>query len=245
MLQRQQIALLIPARNEAAALPHVLSAIPDSVDRLIVVDNGSSDATATVARQFGAEVVHERRPGYGRACLTGLARLNQAPPDIVAFADADGSDDLSRFDQFIAPLCAGCADFVLARRMPCVSRALSPQQRFGNWLATVLIRLIWGWRYRDMGPMRAMRWDLLVDLGMQDPDYGWTVEMQIRAVRRKWRITEVAMPYRPRVAGRSQVSGTFQGVLRAGIKILWVIFREAIDTCAARQLPNAKRLAGG
>ena len=245
MLQRQQIALLIPARNEAAALPHVLSTIPDSIDRLIVIDNGSSDTTARIARQLGAEVVHEPRPGYGRACLKGLARLSQTPPDIVAFADADGSDDLSDFDRFIAPLCAGRIDIALARRMPCTAKALSPQQRFGNWLATVLIRMVWGWRYRDLGPMRAIRWDALAGLQMQDPNYGWTVEMQIRAVRQRLRIMEVAMPYHPRAAGRSQVSGTLQGAVRAGAKILWVIFREAIDTLKSPHALARGRLSGG
>ena len=245
MLQRQQIALLIPARNEAAALPHVLAAIPGSIDRLIVIDNGSSDATAQIARHLGAEVVHEPRPGYGRACLKGLARLGQTPPDIVAFADADGSDDLSDFDRFIAPLCAGCTDMVLGRRMPCTADALSPQQRFGNWLATVLIRMVWGWRYRDLGPMRAIRWDALAGLQMQDPNYGWTVEMQIRALRRRLRIMEVAVPYHPRAAGRSQVSGTLQGAVRAGVKILWVIFREAVDTIANRDLLFRRRSSDG
>lgn len=230
MLQGQHIALLIPARNEAESLPHVLAARPDGIDRLIVIDNGSSDATAQIARRFGAEVVHEPRPGYGRACLGGLAHLKHHPPDIVAFADADGSDDLSRFDHFIEPLLTDQADFVCANRIPSEPNALSPQQCFGNWLATVMIRVVWGKAFHDLGPMRAIRWERLADLQMQDPDYGWTVEMQIRAIRHQCRIQEVAMPYHPRVAGRSKVSGTLKGVLGAGIKILWVIAREAVAT---------------
>lgn len=245
MPQRQHIALLIPARNEADALPHVLASRPASIDRLIVIDNGSRDATARIARRFGAEVVHEPRPGYGRACLSGLARLKEAPPDIVAFADADGSDDLSRFDRFIAPLLAGRTDFILARRIPRGPRALSLQQRFGNWLATGLIRLVWGVSYRDLGPMRAIRWETLTDLRMQDPDYGWTVEMQIRAVRRNCRILEVAMPYHPRIAGRSQVSGTLRGILGAGTKILWIIARETMDTLTRQRLALRIRRSSG
>jgi glycosyltransferase involved in cell wall biosynthesis len=230
MVTNQHIALLIPARNEADSLPHVLASRPGIVDRLIVIDNGSSDGTARVARQFGAEVVHEPHPGYGRACLAGMARLKRHPPDIVAFADADGSDDLSRFDQFIEPLLSDRVDFILASRIPTEPGALSPQQRFGNWLAARLIRIVWGRRYRDLGPMRAIRWKCLLELQMRDPDYGWTVEMQIRALRCNCRIQEVAMPYHLRVAGRSQISGTLKGVLCAGTKILWVIGREALAT---------------
>ena len=235
MRKRQQVALLIPARNEAEALPHVLASRPARVDRLIVIDNGSRDATARIARQFGAEVVHEPRPGYGRACLKGLAVLAKSPPDIVAFADADGSDDLSRFDQFIAPLLSGRTDFMLTRRIPAAPGALSPQQRFGSWLATGLIHKVWGTRYHDLGPMRAIRWESLAGLRMADPNYGWTVEMQIKAARQGCRILETAAPYYPRIAGHSQVSRTLTGILKAGTKILWVIAREAIDTVTSRR----------
>ncbi|BBO84994.1 glycosyl hydrolase [Desulfosarcina ovata subsp. sediminis] len=229
MINCQRIALLIPACNEAESLPKVLSAWPHSVDRLIVIDNGSTDGTARIARDFGAEVVHEPRHGYGSACLRGLARLALDPPDIVAFADADGSDDLACLEPIIDPIAENRADFVLSRRVPTTPRALTPQQRFGNWLATRLIRVIWDGPYRDLGPMRAVRWRHLVDFKMRDPDYGWTVEMQIRALHRKCRIQEVAVPYRPRVAGRSQVSGTLAGVFGAGVKILWIIGREALE----------------
>lgn len=242
MLQRQTIALLIPARNEAGAIAHVLAGTPAYVDRVIVIDNGSMDATARIARRLGAEVAYEPRPGYGRACLCGLARLKGSPPDIVAFADADGADDLSFVDQLLEPLLAGQADFVLTRRMPAAPGALSLQQRFGNRLATRLMRSVWGTRYQDLGPMRAIRWQTLAGLGMQDPNYGWTVEMQIRAVRCNCRMQEVPIPYRPRIAGRSQVSGTIQGILWAGTKILWVIFREAMDTfIRRRQRPPIRR----
>ncbi|PLX85915.1 MAG: glycosyltransferase family 2 protein [Desulfuromonas sp.] len=223
----KNIALLIPARNEALSLPAVLAAVPAWTDRVMVVDNGSDDGTAAVARRFGAEVVAEPVPGYGQACLAGLAALRENPPDILVFADADGSDDLATLEGLLRPLVSGRADFALANRVPTEIRALTPQQRFGNWLATRLIRLVWGYGYGDLGPMRAMNWADLERLHMRDRDFGWTVEMQIKAVQRRLRIRQIPSPYRPRVAGRSQISGTVRGVVSAGFKILWVIGREA------------------
>lgn len=221
------IALIIPARNEAESLPQVLRDIPALIDRVIVVDNGSSDGSGEVARSLGAEVIREERPGYGRACLAGLAHLQGNPPAFVAFADADGSDNHARLPDLLAPLLDGHCDFSLAHRQPTTPQALSPQQRFGNWLATRLICLLWSYNFRDLGPMRALRWESLTALDMEDEDFGWTVEMQIKALQHNLRICEIPIPYRPRMAGQSKISRTVMGVVRAGSKILWVVGREA------------------
>lgn len=222
------IALLLPARNEAAALPGVLKMVPQQVDRVLVLDNASTDSTAQVAKEHGAEVVIENKPGYGRACLRGLKFLETNPPDVVAFADADGSDDLSFLPEMLKPLVRGDSDLALACRIPDSHDAMSAQQRLGNWLATQLIRLFWRHVYNDLGPMRAIAWKALSDLHMKDPNYGWTVEMQIRALKKRLRVREYPVLYYKRAAGRSKVSGSLVGSLRAGIKILWIIGREAV-----------------
>jgi glycosyltransferase involved in cell wall biosynthesis len=218
----------MPARNEALPLPGVLQSAPHSIDRIIVADNGSTDDTAQLARAFGAQVVAEPRAGYGRACLAALAALESAPPDIVAFADADGSDDLSCLPELLDPLAEGVADFILARRVPLEANALQLQQRFGNLLSTRLIRLLWGHGYQDLGPMRAITYAALARLEMSDPDYGWTIEMQVRALQHGLRVIEIPVAYRCRQAGHSKVSGSLGGSLRAGVKILSVIGREAL-----------------
>lgn len=223
------VALIIPARNEELSLPHVLTKVPKEITRVIVVDNGSTDSTAEVAALHGAQVVVEPVAGYGRACLAGLAVLKNNPPDIVAFVDADGSDELSRLPDLIAPIAAGEKDCVLGRRMPVVSEALSFQQRFGHWLATGLIRLFWGHRYRDLGPMRVISWKALEQLAMADQAFGWTVEMQIRALKQGLRIAEIDVPYYPRTAGESKISRTISGTVKAGTTILWIITRELVN----------------
>ena len=223
MYRTKTVALIIPARNEGLALPGVLQTIPSAVDRILVVDNGSTDDTARVAREYGARVVSEPRRGYGSACLAGLAAQEADPPDIVAFADADGSDNLSRLFELLEPLVNEEAELVLAMRIPVEPEALSYPQRFGNWFATRLIRLFWGHDYRDLGPMRAITWNGLKQLGMRDANYGWTVEMQVKALQKGLRAKELPIPYVRRKAGQSKVSGTLVGSLRAGLKILWVI----------------------
>jgi len=222
----REVALIIPARNEELSLPTVLRRIPAVVSRVVVVDNGSTDTTAAVARANGAEVVHEPVPGYGSACLAGIAALADNPPAVVAFADADGSDGVENLTVLLEPILKGEADLALARRVTVASRAMSPQQRFGNWLATRLIRLIWGHDYQDLGPMRVITWPALLELHMGDRTFGWTVEMQIRAVKAGLRVVETPLPYHMRIAGESKISRTLSGVLRAGAKILWVISRE-------------------
>ncbi|HMK50659.1 MAG TPA: glycosyltransferase family 2 protein [Thermodesulfovibrionales bacterium] len=223
------IALLLPARNEELALPPVFKNIPPEIDYTLVVDNGSVDDTAAVARKHGAIVISEKKPGYGNACLAGIEAMTQMPPDIIAFADADGSDDVSRLGELLAPLVNKHADFVLEKRVPVNPDALSFQQRFGNRLATSLMRLFWGHTFTDLGPMRVMRWKTLKDLNMRDKDFGWTIEMQIKALQSGLSIREVPLPYRKRAAGRSKISRTLSGTLRAGTKIIWVILREALS----------------
>ena len=220
------IALIIPARNEELSLPGVLHNIPPGITRVIVVDNGSTDGTARVAAAYGALVVNEPIAGYGRACLAGLAALQDHPPDIVAFVDADGSDELACLPVLIAPITAGERDFVLGERIPVERKALSFQQRFGHLLATGLIRLIWKHCYHDLGPMRVIRWDALEQLGMTDQDFGWTVEMQVRALKHGLRIQEIRVPYHKRSAGKSKISRTISGTVKAGSTILWTIGRE-------------------
>ena len=228
MYRGNTVALILPAKNEALALPCVLKSVPPEIDRVLVVDNGSTDETSKTAADLGAQVIEEPRTGYGMACLAGMVSLDKNPPDIVAFADADGSDDLSRIIDLLKPLASGHADFVLERRMAEKPEDLSYQQRFGNWLSTCLVRLIWGYRYRDLGPMRAIKWRALQNLRMKDRNYGWTVEMQIRALKKGIRVMEIPVPYRGRIAGVSKVSRNLKGSVRAGIKILWVIGSEAL-----------------
>lgn len=233
------IALIIPARNEELSLPLVLAKVPKEITRILVVDNGSSDRTAAVAATFGARVIREPIPGYGRACLAGLAALEEDPPDLVAFVDGDGSDDVPRLADLIAPVAAGEQDMVLGWRIPVTSAALSFQQRFGHWLATGLIRLFWRHRFHDLGPMRVVGWHSLKRLSMSDRAFGWTVEMQVRALKAGLRVQELRVPYFRRTAGVSKISRTLSGTLKAGSTILWVIGRELVSG-----LPGAPRAAG-
>ena len=221
-----EIALIIPARNEELSLPGVLKNVPSRINRVVVVDNGSTDGTARIAAAYGAVVVTEPIAGYGRACLAGLAALSGKPPDIVAFADADGSDELACLPVLLAPVVAGEQDFVLGERIPVARAALSFQQRFGHLLATGLIRLIWKHRYHDLGPMRVISWSALERLAMADQDFGWTVEMQVRALKHRLRILEIKVPYHQRTGGKSKISRTISGTVKAGSTILWTIGRE-------------------
>ncbi len=222
------IGIVIPARDEAEALPHVLPAIPPWIAEVVVVDNGSTDATAEVARRLGARVVTEPRRGYGFACLAGIAALSPRV-DTVLFMDGDAADRPEDIVRLLAPIAAGEAELVIGARSLGVERgALTPQQRFGNWLACLLVRLIWGVRYTDLGPFRAIRREALARLGVRDETWGWTVEMQVRAARLGMAVREVPVGYRRRI-GQSKISGTLSGSLRAGTKILWVIGAEALD----------------
>jgi glycosyltransferase involved in cell wall biosynthesis len=223
-----RISLVIPALNEESSLPLVLDALPEDVlHEIVVVDNGSTDATPRVARERGARVVEEPRRGYGSACLAGIAALDG--PDVVAFLDGDFSDDPTELPRVLAPILAGRADLVIGSRMTGDRErgALLPQALFGNWLATFLIRLFWGVRFTDLGPFRAIRADSLHALRMADRDFGWTVEMQVKAAQRGLRCVEVPVSYRRRV-GRSKITGTLSGTVKASHKILATIFRAAL-----------------
>jgi glycosyltransferase involved in cell wall biosynthesis len=226
-----EVGIVIPALDEEFALPDVLAAIPRAgpgwhVGPVAVVDNGSRDRTADVARAAGATVIGEPRRGYGAACLAGLAHLAARPPDIVAFLDADRSDDPGDLPRLLAPILAGEADLVVGSRVLGEREpgSLTPVQAFGNRLAAFLLRALFGLSATDLGPFRAIRWPALASLGMRDRDYGWTVEMQARAARARCRVVEVPVRYRRRV-GRSKISGTVRGVIGAGWKILFTLAR--------------------
>lgn len=222
------IDVVIPALNEEASLPRVLADLPrPPVRRVVVADNGSVDRTAAVAAEGGAVVVAAARRGYGSACLAGLAHLRQnGPPDVVVFLDADYSDHPEELPQVVAPILAGTADVVIGSRV--LGRrergALLPQARAGNLVACLLIRLLYGHRYTDLGPFRAARWDALERVGMSDPNFGWTAELQVKALRAGLRVVEVPVSYRKRV-GVSKITGTIRGTVAAGYKILWTVLR--------------------
>jgi len=223
-----KVSVIIPAFNEEKAISEVIAAIPDWVDEILVVDNGSTDKTAKKARAMGARVVSEPRRGYGSACLKGIDALEN--PDIVVFLDGDFSDYPDEMNRLVDPIIDGQAEMVIGSRV--LGRhekgALTPQARFGNRLSCFLIRLFWGVRYTDLGPFRAIAYPALKRLGMRDPDYGWTVEMQIKAAMKDLRSIEVPVNYRKRI-GESKISGTLKGVVLAGTKILYTIFRSALD----------------
>lgn len=227
MYDRHRIAVVIPALNEERAIGRVLDDLPGFVDRVIVADNGSTDRTAEVARRHGAVVVAEPKRGYGSACLAALRHIGDA--DIVVFMDGDYSDHSEDMSSLVQPIALGESDIVLGTRVLGEREAgsLTPQQQFGNWLATRLIRMVWGVRYTDLGPYRAIATRSLARLGMADRNYGWTVEMQIRAAVAGLRIQEVPVRYRRRI-GQSKVSGTVKGTMMAGVKILSVIGRFAL-----------------
>jgi glycosyltransferase involved in cell wall biosynthesis len=221
-----EVGVVIPALNEEKSIGHVLDAIPDVVRQVVVVDNGSDDATAEVARDHGASVVAEPRKGYGSACLTGIDTLAENPPEIVVFLDGDFSDDPSELDRLLAPILAGDAELVIGSRTIGARQegALLPQARFGNRLACALIEHLHGYRFTDLGPFRAVTWDALMDMEMADPDYGWTVEMQLKAARLQIPSVEVPVSYTRRI-GVSKVTGTLRGTIMASYKILWTILR--------------------
>lgn len=221
------VDLLIPARDEQGNIPALFDALPlTSFRQVVVVDNASTDQTASMAAERGAVVVTEAQPGYGAACLAGLAWLatQDPPPDIVCFFDADLADDPDALERLWAPIAQGRADLVIASRPRLAEPgALTPPQRFGNALACGLIWLCTGKKYTDLGPMRAIGWDSLQSLDMRDRTWGWTVEMQYKAAARGLRTLEIDTAYRPRHAGKSKISGSIVTSIKAGWKILSTI----------------------
>ena len=233
---RPVIDVVIPALNEEESLPKVLKALPDDwVRQVVVADNGSTDETADRARALGAQVVAEPERGYGAACLRALEYLAQDPPDVVVFLDGDFSDRPEELPRVVAPIVSGEADMVIGSRSigHREAGALLPQARFGNALACALMEWMYGYQFTDLGPFRAIRWDALEELGMQDRNYGWTVEMQIKAARRRLSCVEVPVSYRQRI-GKSKVTGTVKGSVLAGVKILYTLGKEYADAFRER-----------
>jgi len=221
-----EVVVIIPALNEEKSIGKVILEIPEFVKEIIVVDNGSTDNTKQVASDHGATTLIEPINGYGIACLKGMSYLaTRTPPDVVVFMDGDYSDFPNQMDQLIEPIQKGY-DLVIG------SRALGNRERgsmttpqvFGNWLATRLIRIFYGQVFTDLGPFRAIRYESLISLNMMDKNYGWTVEMQLKAAKNGLKCTEVPVDYRNRI-GFSKVSGTIKGTVMAGYKILWTIFK--------------------
>ncbi len=223
------VAVIIPALNEEAAISRVLEAVPRWVDDVVVADNGSEDRTRDIVRAHGARVVSEPRRGYGAACLRGMAALGS--PDVVVFLDGDYSDHPDEMALLVDPVASGEQDMVIGSRVLGTREqgALTPQARFGNWLACRLMMAFWGARHTDLGPFRAIAYERLLDLDMRDQDYGWTVEMQIKAARAGLRVIETPVSYRKRI-GASKISGTVRGVVAAGTKILYTIFAAAFSS---------------
>jgi glycosyltransferase involved in cell wall biosynthesis len=221
--------VIIPAYNEENSIAKVVADIPEGlVNEVIVVNNNSNDKTEINARNAGATVLREKKPGYGYACLKGIDYIKQLQPapDIVVFIDADYSDHPEEMSLLIQPIINDGMDMVIGSRALGKKEkgSMTPQQVFGNWLATRLLKTIYGVRYTDLGPFRAIRYDKLIEINMQDTTYGWTVEMQLKAAKLKMKVTEVPVNYRKRI-GFSKISGTVKGTVLAGYKIITTIFK--------------------
>ena len=223
-----RVAIVIPAYNEVAALPKVLSDLPRNlVQRIVVSDNGSSDGTPEIAIAHGAEVVREAQRGYGWACWAGV-RAVMHDCEVIAMLDAGGKEDVTELPLLLQPILENLADFVLGSRVRyAVPGALTPPQRFGNWLTTQLMARLYGTHITDLAPFRAIRSPLLQKLHMQERTFGWPTEMIAKAARADARIAEVDVHYRPRYAGKSKVSGTLAGSAKAGVVILRTAFKYA------------------
>jgi len=221
------IKLVIPAKNEAGAIGQVVASVIEQVDSVIVADNGSTDETAHIAQDNGAIVVSVPEAGYGRACMAAIETAGAF--DILVFMDGDASDNPNDLTALLSPLLSGEVDMVIGSRIlgDCDPGALTLQQRFGNTLACWLMDVIWGYRFTDLGPFRAITRKAYDKLDMQAPTFGWTIEMQIRALKQGLRCTEVPVHYRARI-GISKISGTVKGVILAGGYILGTIFKEAL-----------------
>lgn len=222
------INVIIPAYNEEKSIGRVIAEVPEFVSEIIVVDNDSNDNTGVVARDAGATVLSERNRGYGNACLKAIAYCKEKalPPDLVVFIDGDYSDYPEQMPDLVKPIIEGGNDLVIGSRSLGKRErgSMTIQQIFGNWLATSLLRLFFDARFTDLGPFRAIRFSSLLALGMRDRNYGWTVEMQVKAAKQKLKFIEVPVRYRKRI-GISKVSGTVKGTIMAGYKILYTILK--------------------
>jgi glycosyltransferase involved in cell wall biosynthesis len=226
-----KIKVIIPAYNEADSIAAVINEIPDTVEEIIVVNNNSTDDTVQNAEAAGATVLTEKRKGYGYACLKGMDHIagQSNSPDIIVFLDGDYSDYPEELDLIIAPILNENIDFVIGSRVKRLREegSMTPQQIFGNWLATSLMKLFFRATFTDLGPFRAIKYTKLLALEMEDKTYGWTVEMQLKALKQKLAYTEVPVRYKRRI-GISKVSGTVKGSIFAGIKILGWIFKYSL-----------------
>ena len=222
----------MPALNEEEALPAILSAMPRDIDRIVVVDTGSTDRTAVVAGAHGAHVVREPRRGYGAACLAGIRHLAQldTPPDVVVFLDADGSDAPGDIERVVRPIVEQGADMVLGVRRGVGGDlgTILPHARLGNRVVLGLVRVLFDESFADLPPFRAIRFDRLLELEMDDADWGWTLQMQLRAARQTLRIVEVEVPHRRRQEGVSKISGSLSMSVRVGAKMFYTLARERL-----------------
>lgn len=222
------IDVIIPAFNEERSIPLVIRDIPDIVRHVVVANNNSTDQTSQVAQKVGAMVVFEPQKGYGKACLTAMdwIKSQKVQPDIVVFLDGDYSDYPRQLTDLVNPILTQGVDMVIGSRALGQKEkgSMTPPQIFGNWLATRMMRVMYGAKYSDLGPFRAIRWKSLLDLGMEDQNYGWTIEMQIKAHKNGLKSLEVPVDYKQRI-GVSKVSGTVKGVFGAGYKIIFTIFK--------------------
>lgn len=223
-----RIKVIIPAYNEEASIAKVIKDIPLRVQEVIVVSNNSTDATEQQAKNAGATVLTESRKGYGYACLKGMdyiAEQNEKP-DIIVFLDGDYSDYPEQLEELVTPIVNNEVDFVIGARVKSLREtgSMTPQQIFGNWLATFLMNILFGAKFTDLGPFRAISYETLLGLQMEDKTYGWTVEMQLKILKQKVRYIEIPVKYRNRI-GVSKVSGTVRGSIMAGVKILGWIFK--------------------
>lgn len=224
------IKVIIPAYNEEASIGFVVREIPEIVSEIIVISNNSTDKTIEIAKNAGATVLSENRKGYGYACLKGLEYISnqETKPDIIVFLDADYSDYPEELTHLIEPILKDDADFVIGARVSGFREkySMTPQQIFGNWLATFLMKLFFNAKFTDLGPFRAIKYNKLLALDMQDKTFGWTVEMQLKALKQKMSYVEIPVHYKTRI-GVSKVSGTVKGTVMAGIKIIGWIFKYA------------------
>ena len=222
------IKVIIPAYNEQDSIAHVVNDIPKIVDEVIVISNNSTDKTELNAKNAGATVLTETKKGYGYACLKGLDYISKqkTKPDIIVFLDGDYSDYPEQLTEIVDPIINKDIDFVVGARVKKLSESgsMTPQQVFGNWLATFLMKLFFGAKFSDLGPFRAIKYNKLLALNMEDKTYGWTVEMQLKVLKQKMTYKEIPVKYRNRI-GVSKVSGTVKGTIFAGIKILSWIFK--------------------